>query len=450
MGWFDEQLRQRARYDQEEFEESMLHMASSLIGGRQRDTRDVTAVTLDAVNAILKYYKCKSVEVPDTIEGPERQMEYCLRRHGIMSREVVLGEKWWKEAAGPMILYRKEGRIPAVAIPGTLGGYNIYENGSKLKADAKTFSEYEKKAVCFYDPLPQGSLGIKDLFAYMRKCLDKSDLIFVIILTLLITIAGMLLPRMTMVLTSVVSASKDSVFLAGTGVYMLSALIASTLISVTRTLMMSRLGSKMSLGVESAVMMRVINLPADFFRKYNSGELYSRVNSVGTLCNLLMGTVLTTLLTSISSLLYIRQIASFAPALLIPSVLILITTSVITVVTAMAQRRVNESVMQNQAKETGLTLGLISGVQKIRLTGSEKRAFSKWVRAYSKTASDMYDPPLFLKISGAVITGVGLVGTIILYFTAAVNNISPSEYISFNQSYGAVMGAFTAVSAIAT
>ena len=34
MGWFDEQIRNRKTYDQEKFEESILRMASAVVGTR--------------------------------------------------------------------------------------------------------------------------------------------------------------------------------------------------------------------------------------------------------------------------------------------------------------------------------------------------------------------------------------------------------------------------------
>lgn len=71
--------------------------------------------------------------------------------------------------------------------------------------------------------------------------------------------------------------------------------------------------------MQSASMMRVLSLPAQFFKQYSAGELTSRVGNINSLCNMLCGVVLTTGLTSVFSLAYVTQIFRYAPALVIPA-----------------------------------------------------------------------------------------------------------------------------------
>ena len=256
MGWFDEQLRQRNHIDQEEFEESMLQMAASLIGKRETVLDDPDELTLDAVNEILKYYKLKPVEVPDSLESADEQMQYCLHKYGLMKRRVELRDKWWRDSTGPLILYKKDSDIPVVARPRSFGGYEIIEGGIKKKVNAKVFAEYKTRALCFYRPLPSRSLNVKDLITYMKNCLQKSDYVFVILLTLVVALVGMLLPKIARMLTSVVYESGSMSLLIATAEYILAVLISSALFSMLNSLMLARLSSKTSLNVEAAVMMR--------------------------------------------------------------------------------------------------------------------------------------------------------------------------------------------------
>ena len=91
----------------------------------------------------------------------------------------------------------------------------------------------------------------------------------------------------------------------------------------------------------------------------------------------------------------------------------------------------------------------MTGVQKIKLAGAEKRVFAKWAEHYSEGAELIYDPPLFLKINNAVTLGVSLIGTMILYYLAVITGVSQSEYIAFNTSYGMIMGAFGSLAQVA-
>lgn len=85
----------------------------------------------------------------------------------------------------------------------------------------------------------------------------------------------------------------------------------------------ARVETELSLSVEAATMMRVMSLPAGFFRKYSAGELSSRASQINSLCNMLVSTVFTTGITRFS-LIYISQIFAFAPALVAPALTIVL------------------------------------------------------------------------------------------------------------------------------
>jgi len=101
--------------------------------------------------------------------------------------------------------------------------------------------------------------------------------------------------------------------------------------------------------------------------------------------------------------------------------------------------------MELAAKESGLEYSLITGVQKIRLAGAEKRAFAKWANAYTQQAKLQYDPPAFLKLSGVISSCISLVGTIVIYYFTIKTDVSLADYYAFNSAYGMVMGAFSSL-----
>ena len=84
--------------------------------------------------------------------------------------------------------------------------------------------------------------------------------------------------------------------------------------------------------------------------------------------------------------------------------------------------------MEAKEKKDGLTYSIISGIQKIKLAGAEKRFFTRWVRAYAKEAKYTYgiSPPLLL--GGTVNTAISLCGVIIIYYYALKSGISVAEY----------------------
>ena len=100
--------------------------------------------------------------------------------------------------------------------------------------------------------------------------------------------------------------------------------------------------------------------------------------------------------------------------------------------------------MKEEAKESGFSYAIISGIRKIRLSGAEKRAFARWAKIYAGGAEIKYNPPLLLKINSAILPAASLLGMLAIYYAAASSNVSPSAYLAFTAAYGTLTGALTA------
>ena len=231
--------------------------------------------------------------------------------------------------------------------------------------------------------------------------------------------------------------------------FLLTSAFAAQLIGLVRSLLMQRINTKTSQAVQASVMMRILSLPVSFFRRYSSGELSSRAGSVNSLCSMMLNNILSIGLNSLLSLLYVAQIFSFAPALVWPSLLIILATVVMSLAVSFVQIGISRKRMKLSAEEQGMSYAVMNGIQKIRLSGSEKRVFARWGRLYAKGAQLEYNPPLFLKINTVITTAISLIGTIVLYYLAIQTNVGVSQYYAFTAAYGRVMGAFSALAGIA-
>ncbi len=479
MGWFDEQIRERMKSDQEILEDSFLQIVDSVMGNHTASQlASDQVVAKEALDDVLKYYRYKPVEVPDNIRDVNEQMDYVLRPLGLMTRNVTLEEGWYRDAFGPMLgLYTgdkeargrgqsasdgaggddstKEQDVPSgtmvALLPGKISGYRFRdpETGKMTRVSRANAHCIAPDALCFYRPLPMKSLGIPDLLLYMKNCISSGDVVLIFLATLAVTLVGMIEPKVYQMVTGPVLDSKSISLLMGTAVFLISATIASQLLAVVRSLMMDRITIKTSLAVEASVMMRLLSLPLSFFRKYSSGELSSRTSAVSTLCNMLISNVFSIGLSSLLSLLYITQIFGFTPYLVVPSIAIILVTVISSLVTSLLQIRISREKMKLSAKEYGMSYAMISGIRKIRLSGSEKRAFARWGRLYAQNMELEYNPPMFLKINSVIMTAISLIGNIILYYLAVKSEVGPSGYFAFSAAYGRVMGAFSSLAGIA-
>lgn len=450
MGWFDEQIRQRKLNDDRLFEEAFADIAGAVTGSRVYAALNDFQKSKDSIEEILKFYHVRASELPENIEDINEQLEYLLRPHGIMRRTVILDKGWYKDAIGAMLAVRKSDGLPVALIPAGMAGYTYYDadSGRYIKINGRNESLFEEEAIAFYSSFPLRKLGISDLMRYIIHTLSISDFVMVGLATLAVTLIGLLTPKLTNLMFSDVLDSGSVRVLISLAVFMVCVSASSIIAGGIKTLLLARVSTKTDLAVQAASMMRVLSLPADFFKDYSAGELSSRAQHINSLCSMLVSTVLSTGLTSVFSLVYISQIFKYAPMLVVPALTVIAATVICSIVTMFVHMKNSKKRMEFAAKESGLSYSLISGVQKIKLSGSEKRAFAKWAKLYAQEAKLTYNPPLFLKINSTLNLAISLAGTIIMYYFAAAGGVSVADYYAFTAAYGMVSGAFMSLASM--
>ena len=452
MGWFDEQIRQRINEDEENFSASFDTMAGIVMGQKHMASvsRSREKQTQDAIDEILRYYHVKRTELPNTVTELDDQLEYLLRPSGIMRRRVRLTDGWYQDSIGALLCETADGGVVA-ALPKGLSGYTYfdYATGETVRLNRKTQGNLTGDAVCFYKPLPLKALTIKDLIAYMFGTLSVWDFVMVGLATLAVTLLGLFLPYVNSLLFNKIVPSGQMSLILPVACLMIGVTVSTLLIEITKSIVMGRLSTKTDVAVEAAAMMRTLSLPADFFKQYSAGELSNRINSIKSLFSMISDAILSTGLTSVFSLIYIGQIFRFAPTLVTPALLVVLATVVTSVVSTLLQMKISKARMERGAKQSGMVFALISGIQKIKLAGAERRAFARWANDYSKAAKLQYDPPAFIKFNSVITTAISLIGTVVLYYFAIATKVTAADYMAFNASYGMVAGAFSALAGVA-
>ena len=404
-----------------------------------------------AVSMVLRHMRISMPEIPDSVTGINDLLDIVSAQTGIMYREVSLTKKWYKDASGPLIATLKDSNKPVALIPSAFGGYHYSDpdTGRKTRINTSSATKLSDKAICFYRPLPQRQIDTKELIRYMFRCLKAWDIISFALAAAVITIIGLLTPTLNQILLGPVIQSRSMALLSAAVTFLFFATLSTILLTITRNLLLTRIRNKLCINTGAAVMMRLLSLPAPFFRKNTAGELNQNITNIETLCNTIVDTFFSSALIGIFSLIYLFQIFEFAPSLVWPSLTVTILTVCITLITSKMQITVDSKKLKANAKERGFVYSLISGIQKIRGFGVEKQAFDKWSEYYSKTSELTYNPPLFIRLSSVLITAVSLLGTIAMYFIAVKNNVTVADYFAFNASYGYISSAFTAISTLA-
>ncbi len=448
MGWFDEQIRQRKRLDDELFKGSYDNIAHKVLGEPVKN-RDRRTSVKNAIDAVFYYYNYPRVEIPFSITDPMDQIEYAAGTVGMMKANIKLEEGWYTDCFGPIICFFKEDNLPIALFPMGFARYYYFDpvTGKKVVIGKKTSKLFSEDAVAFYEPLPLKKLGIPDLISYMKRRLTYHDYIYFAIASFLALIFAMVVPLGSELLTGRVLDEKNYTLFSAIVTGIAVSIFVTGFLQALSNAVLQRIKWKVTIPVEQAVMQRILTLPVPFFRKYSAGELSSRSSSINTICEILIEDLFALGFSSVLSLIYILQILRFTPMLMLPSLIIMLSTVLFSMIATVAQTRLTKKRMELLAKESGLTYAIINGIQKIKLAGAEKRIFSRWANQYAEGAALLYNPPFFLKIYGVVNTGISLVGTVILYTISIKSGVRPSEYFAFNIAYANMFSAFSALTA---
>lgn len=452
MGWFEYQIEEREREDDRRLQEALRQISDAITGKTSADDADLSAQAHTALAAVLGYYGAK---LPGKIELDHNKtfneaLDDVLRPTGVIARGVRLTPGWQHEAVGAMLGFTQD-NTPVALLPRARGGYTLVspQTGARQKFGSKEAAALKEEAFCFYRPLPARALTVRDLALYTLRSLDKSDYIAVIAATLVSTLLGMVAPVVNQIVFGpVIESGTTSVLFPITSLLM-GITLSQLLLGTARSLVMSRISTKLDLPLQAAIMMRVLSLPASFFADQQTGDLASRIGSISSIAQIIQNMVLSTALSTVFSLVYILQIARIAPALVVPALAVVIATTALSIVVIVVQQKLTVEQLKLSSELSGWQYSLITGIQKVKLSGAESRAFSKWAASYSRLAQLTYNGPALLRLSSVLSTAITLAGTVAIYASAIAGGVSVAEYMAFTTAFGMVSGAFSTLTGTA-
>lgn len=442
--WFESQIEVRARLDKGLTERAYAELAASVSDPKRASifSPDQEEQYDSAICACLKYCGVEPGVVPEGITDPNERLEWFCRPTATMYRVVVLDDEWYKRAFGALLGTLDTGETVAM-LPVGIHGYCYIEPGTnrKIKITKDKAQHISSEAISFYKPLPVKPLKIPDLMAFIAGVFDRNDYLLVVIAAVVATLISLLPAWANSIAFGTVVPSGRADFILPIGALLVGVAFSRTLINASRSLIMARMSTKIEIATEAAGFSRLLGLPSSFFKNYASGNLAMRLQNISTLSQTLTSLLLGSGLTAILSIVYVFQIAQYAAALAIPALLIALLQAVIMGVISFVIMRYEEETLKETVRLSGLVTALLNGVQKIKLAGAENRAFAKWAHAYARYAKSAYNRPIITRILPALVTFIGLIGMIVLYYFAATTNVSMASFMAFNVAYGQLTAA---------
>lgn len=436
---YRDRIDQRYEHDEASFQHAMESLYIGVTGDTGFRTLNAVEQAQDAIAKVLAYYGA----TPAPALKGEHDIEALLRHHldptGIAYRQVKLPPKWYRDAVGALLVQQEDGTLLAL-IPHTKGGYTYTDpaTGKDVHVtDANLGLNISGTAYCFYRPLPNEELSMRSLVLFILKSLDPRDYAITLLSVMAATALGMMLPVLNKYAFGPVVEAGELSIVWPVGVMLLSVTLAQVLLTAVRNLVLQRVDIKLNVTVKAAIMMRVLSLPPSFFKQHASGNLANRISSVDMVVMQLEQAVFGTALTGLFSLLYIVQMITFAPKMIVPTFCVIFASFLGNLAIARISAHRTQEVLELEAQGAAMSNAIIGGIQKIRLAGAEKRFFSAWAEGFAKRMALAYGHPGILMLETPLTTLISTAGLVVIYLFALGGGIQDAAtFMAFSSAYG--------------
>lgn len=388
-------------------------------------------------------------------ECPLSLEELCAAS-GLRHRKVLLRDAWWRRDSGPLLAFRapsSDGTIaPPVPLACRSGRYYVLGPNGRIRqrVDGGIAAGLEPEAYIFYRPLPGRPLKPMDLLRSGIRG-QKSDLGTLLAASVLSGLLALLTPLVTRQIVDSSIAHSDRVELLHMGLALAIGAVAAALFELARGLTLLRLKSKTAITLQAALWDRLLALPVSFFRRFTVGDLTARSMGIDEVQHLLTADVTSAAFALFSALfsLAILFYYSWQLALLATGSALLL--AGLTALIALRQLRHLRVLQRLSGKLASLVFALLSGIAKLRVSGTEARAFGMWAerfreqRRYSVAAQRMSNIESML----AVVHGAGT--TLALFAMIGLSGglgIGLGDYMAFNAAFAQFQAAALAASGI--
>ena len=386
----------------------------------------------------------------DDMLTPEEQLTGILRPRGIMMRDIRLTGEWWRECVGPLLGYAKDGRLVALTPTKTGLGYQYRQQDGSIRQVGRRemADELKPTAITFTKALPLRPLKLKDLIKFTWSVVSGPNALLLVLCALVVVLLGMFTPMANKLIFDTVIPTGDVADLLPITGLLIGATIGTLLLTLTRNLYIIRIQHIVELHVQNAVMARTFLLSPTFFSKNSSGELSAKLQNVSTLCSLVNENIVGALLSAVLSIIYLVQVYIYGGKLLWPALGIIIAQAVVLVLNYRRTVNVLKKYTERTMRLSGLEYNLFAGIQKLKLTGSENRAFARWLDHYGEAVRFIYNPAFNGRLYPALSAILGLGGSMLIFWSTLSNGVSTSDYIAFSSAFGMITASIVQLNSV--
>ena len=403
---------------------------------RMDGDRKAMSKTRDILRSLVDRKLWKQMESSVELPADIGEIETLLEKYNVFYRYITLSDRWWSRCTGYMLGFMADDDTPVVLTPGFTDYTFIHPKTGKNLAASKNADLLKKRAVIACFPLTDEKLTIKKIIRYAMGCLCVYDWLYTLLACVGVALLTMFTPYASKLIFSEVIPSGDAGQIVPIATLLLSAAVGLTMVQIARNLVVVRIKDKVEYTLQMGIMSHTLLLPATFAKQFTPGDLSNRLLSLSRVSSNLTANFLSTLLTFLFSAIMFIQFFVYGGPLLYTGIIVVIIQLVAIMMEYYYTNKVQLSVNSSSSHLIGMMFALFSGIQKIKTTGAEFRAFYQWAKAYAPTEQYSSRQPL----ASFYVTGVSyclkFLPMIVTMSAAWYYGLTLSDYIA----YCAVLG----------
>lgn len=376
-------------------------------------------------------------------------LDTILDPHGMMYDYAEDVEEPGKTKSEYIMAFREDGK--AVVLMPSPTGYRYYcpSDSSKGYATRRFRSTLKKGCYIFRRPLTEHKSVFYTFLYNVLHHLRVQDVVMLLLATAITTGLGLAIPEVSRYIykTYIPGNAAPHGFVTALIIY-LSVILIRALISMTKSLLLSKTKIRVSMAMQSSVMAKIMHLPYEFFQDTSSGKISRRINSCSRLSDILLDITMDVFLNLSFSIAYLVQMHSFVSDLFVPALLLIVLQIGASVISALLNMINETKLLDLDMEYTGFIFSAVKGIQKVKGLGAGTFIYSKWADMYRRRLALTYKQPFFLKYSNEIMAAINIFTTVSFLFISLDLTLTSQDYMTFVSSFTLMMTVITGLTDI--
>ncbi|MBR3722882.1 MAG: NHLP bacteriocin export ABC transporter permease/ATPase subunit [Selenomonadaceae bacterium] len=299
---------------------------------------------------------------------------------GMNLRLVKLEKDWYTGDSGVLIGYYGDNKELAALVPEPATGYKLVtqSNSRGIPVTEEIADRIDKDAFLCYAGLPSRQLGILDFLKFCLRQSKEWDWRTIILASMVAGLIPLVTPIITETMFQDIIPILDRKGLATIAQVAIVTGFTTATLQVVRSIALLRFSVHIDMSGEAALLGRILTLPTHFFRKFQSGDLASRLQGMTQIQMLLVGEMVPLVLNFLFAFWSILLMCWYS--LKLTAVAIVIWAVYVGVMAWLLKRLTffQRNMTTAKNKTAGILGQIFTGLAKFRMRGAESEAYRLW------------------------------------------------------------------------